>query len=225
MTRCTAGSGEQPRSDVACSDHLRNLRAVLVESDNILGPRHRAGSDAILIGANTIRRDSPRLLVNSPERRATREERGLPAYPLKVTVTASGDLSPDLKCWHHGGAKLVYCSDSALEKLTERLGDLADIVSLGPALNFGALLDDLGQRGVGRLMVEGGGKIHTQFLTQDLADEIHIAIAPFLIGDPTAPRFVNPELPQRPANRMTLTETRAIGDIALLRYEVRDKRR
>lgn len=56
----------------------------------------RAESDAILIGATTLRRDNPRLLVNSPERRAERMARGLPAYPLKVTVTASGDLSPDL---------------------------------------------------------------------------------------------------------------------------------
>src|SRR5262245_44525017 len=41
----------------------------------------RAECDAIMIGANTLRRDNPRLLVNSPERRAAREARGLPAYP------------------------------------------------------------------------------------------------------------------------------------------------
>jgi 5-amino-6-(5-phosphoribosylamino)uracil reductase len=41
-------------------------------------------------------------------------------------------------------------------------------------------------------MVEGGGQIHTQFLTQDLANEIHPAVAPFLVGDPAAPQFVNP---------------------------------
>jgi 5-amino-6-(5-phosphoribosylamino)uracil reductase len=89
----------------------------------------RAQSDAILIGATTLRRDNPRLLVNSPQRRAAREARGLPAYPLKVTVTASGDLSPDLKFWHHGGAKLVYCPYPALARLTDQLGKLAEVVA------------------------------------------------------------------------------------------------
>ena len=68
----------------------------------------RAESDAILVGATTLRRDDPRLLVNSPARRAAREARGRPAYPLKVTVTGSGDLDPGLRFWHHGGGKLVY---------------------------------------------------------------------------------------------------------------------
>jgi riboflavin-specific deaminase-like protein len=179
----------------------------------------RAESDAILIGATTLRRDNPRLLVNSAERRAAREARGLPAYPLKVTVTASGDLDPGLKFWHHGAAKVVYCPDSAVRLLRDRLANLADVVGLGEPLAFGAMLDDLAGRGVRQLMVEGGSTIHTQFLTAGLVDEIHLAVAPFFVGDPGAPRFVNPgAFPFDSAHRMVLTEARAIGDIALLRY-------
>lgn len=179
----------------------------------------RAESDAILIGATTLRRDNPRLLVNSLERRAQRLARGLPAYPLKVTVTASGDLSPDLKFWHHGDAKLVYCPSPVVPELADRLGDLAEVVGLGETPDLGAMLDDLGRRSIRRLMVEGGGEIHTQFLTAGLADEIHLAIAPFFVGEAAAPRFVNPStFPNGPAKPMTLAEVRAVGDVALLRY-------
>jgi len=179
----------------------------------------RAESDAILIGAVTLRRDNPRLLVNSAERRAEREKRGLPIYPLKVTVTASGDLDRGLKFWHHGGSKLVYAPDSVAVKVRERLGDLAEIASLGEALDFTALLDDLGARGIHRLMVEGGGSVHTQFLAAGLADEIQLAVAPFFIGDPAAPRFVNPAVfPDGPGRRMVLADVQAVGDIAVLRY-------
>lgn len=184
----------------------------------------RGECDAILIGATTLRRDNPRLLVNSAERRAAREARGLPPHPLKITITASGDLDPDLKFWHHGGDKLVYCPDAAVPKLREHLGDLTDIAGLGTDIDLGAMLDDLGRRGIGRLMVEGGGTIHTQFLAAGLADEIHLAIAPFFVGDAGAPRFVYPgDFPYGPGNPMRLAEVRAIGDVALLRYLPKEK--
>jgi len=183
----------------------------------------RAGCDAILIGANTLRRDNPRLLVNAPERRAERQARNLPPYPLKVTLTAGGDLDPGLRFWHHGGGKLVYTSDDAAPTLKERLGDLAEVVGLGATLELTAVLDDLGERNIGRLMVEGGGTIHTQFLTAGLADEIHLAIAPFFVGDPAAPRFVNSgTFPHDPDHRMSLVEVKALGDVAFLRYLAKD---
>jgi 5-amino-6-(5-phosphoribosylamino)uracil reductase len=179
----------------------------------------RASCDAILIGASTMRKDNPRLLVNSPDRRAYREARGLPPYPLKVTMTASGDLDPSLKFWHFGGAKLVYCASSAADKLRYRLGDLAEVCDVGESVDVSSILDDLGARGIRRLMVEGGGTIHTQFLQADLVDEIHLAVAPFFLGDPTAPRFVNSGVfPDGPRRRMHLVEVSMIGDVALLRY-------
>lgn len=184
----------------------------------------RAECDAILIGATTLRRDNPRLLVNSAERRAAREARGLPPYPLKITVTASGDLDASYKFWHHGGGKLVYCPDSVVAKLREQLGDLAEVAGLGETVDFGALLDDLAARGIGRLMVEGGSAIHTQFLTAGLADEVQLAIAPFFVGDASAPRFVEPgHFLSDAAHRMTLADVRPVGDVALLRFLLSDR--
>ena len=54
----------------------------------------RAAADAILVGAGTIRADNPRLLVRDPARVARRMAAGLPPHPLRVTVTATGDLDP-----------------------------------------------------------------------------------------------------------------------------------
>ncbi|MEV8606639.1 dihydrofolate reductase family protein [Amycolatopsis sp. NPDC051373] len=133
-----------------------------------------------------------------------------------MTVTASGDVDPEWKFWHHGGEKLVFTTESGAPTARERLGQLPEVVALGPQVDFGALLDDLGSRGVRRLMVEGGGQIHTAFLSQSLADEIHLAIAPLVVGAAAAPRFL---LPARyPGARMKLLDTRAIGDVVLIRY-------
>ncbi|GGV43707.1 hypothetical protein GCM10010495_71660 [Kitasatospora herbaricolor] len=179
----------------------------------------RADSDAILVGGNTLRADNPRLLVNDPGRRAARVTDGRPAYPLKVTLSASGALDADLRFWHTGGGKVAYTTEAGARRLRPALDGLAEVVALGAEVGLGAVLDDLGARGVRRLMVEGGGSVHTQFLAQGLADELQLVVAPLLVGQAAAPRFVHPAaFPGGPARRMRLLEARTVGDVVLLRY-------
>ncbi|WP_324194008.1 RibD family protein [Nocardia blacklockiae] len=164
--------------------HLSNAR----DFDRV--DQVRAESDAILIGAETLRRDNPRLIIKSEARRAARIAAGKPGHLLKVVVTASGDLDPAAKFWHHGVEEqrpIVYTTDGGAEKLRDRLGELATVVSLGKEVDFGALLDDLGNRGIRQLMIEGGTSIHTAVLSAGLADELHVAVAPLLIGETDAP--------------------------------------
>ncbi|MGW6642170.1 dihydrofolate reductase family protein [Streptomyces iakyrus] len=177
----------------------------------------RAGVDAILIGAGTIRADNPRLLVNSEERRAARRAAGKPEYPLKVTVSGSGDLDPDARFWHTGGEKLLCTTDRGAER-ARALGLATDVVPLGARLDWRRLLTHLHDvRGVRRLMVEGGGLIHTQLLTQGLADELQLVLAPLFVGDPGAPRLFGPGGYQ--GGRLRLLESRRIEDVVLMRYE------
>lgn len=180
----------------------------------------RAGVDAILVGANTVRSDNPRLLIRSPELRRERESRGLPADPMKVTITGSGKLEPSANFFTLGdGPKLVYALTPSVVPLTERLGSAALVVDAGDPLDVAGLLADLTSRGVRRLMVEGGGAIHTLFLSAGLVDELQLVIAPVFVADPQAPRLVNPGTF---SGRLTLAEVRQIGDCALLRYLPKD---
>jgi 5-amino-6-(5-phosphoribosylamino)uracil reductase len=87
-----------------------------------------------------------------------------------------------------------------------------------------ALSQDLHDRGVGRLMVEGGGTIHTQFLTEGLADELQLVVAPFFVGDSRARRFVDDgRFPFHAGRRAELADVRRLGEVVLLRYALSDR--
>jgi 5-amino-6-(5-phosphoribosylamino)uracil reductase len=183
----------------------------------------RAGVDAILVGAATIRRDNPRLLIRSADRQQQRLRRGMAAHPMKVTLTGSGDLDVTARFFTSGDSeKLVYACDAAVPASRGALENVATVVAAGDPIDLVAVLDDLSKRKVERLMVEGGGTVHTQFLSAGLVDEIQVVIAPFFIGDRAAPRFVHPgRFPQGAQCPLTLAETRQMGDVVLLRYLAR----
>jgi 5-amino-6-(5-phosphoribosylamino)uracil reductase len=180
----------------------------------------RASSDAILVGAATVRIDNPRLLVRSQERRDERTARGLPPSPIKVTVTERMELDPGADFFTAGEIeKLVYCASPCVVDARAQLGTVATVLDGGRRVKMRHLTEDLCERGVQRLMVEGGGTVHTQFLTGDLVDELQLVVAPFFVGDSRATRFVSDgHFPWNPRRRARLAQVRQIGDVVLLRY-------
>jgi riboflavin-specific deaminase-like protein len=180
----------------------------------------RAGCDAILVGAGTIRRDNPRLLVRSAARRAARLARGLTPSPVKVTLTRGGDLDPAARFFTTGdAARLVYAPAGAAGRAQTRLAGVATVIDAGRQVTADAVLADLAGRGIRRLLVEGGASLHTLFLAAGAVDELQLAIAPFFVGDPAAPRFAaGGPFPHDPAHPMELAEVRPVGNVVLLRY-------
>jgi 5-amino-6-(5-phosphoribosylamino)uracil reductase len=181
----------------------------------------RAQADAIMVGAGTVRRDDPRLLIRSPERRAARAAAGLPEHPAGVTLTASGDLDPGARFFNGpaGVQRLVYCPAPLAAKLKIMLNDLAQVIPIPPPLGLGAVLTDLARRGVHRLLVEGGAQLGRQFLVDGLVDELELAVAPFFVGAAAAPRFAGPAVyPHGPGRPMRLAGVRRLDDIVLLKY-------
>jgi 5-amino-6-(5-phosphoribosylamino)uracil reductase len=225
-----------------CLDDASGTRLILSnDADLDRVDEVRAGCDAILVGAGTIRRDNPALLVRSPARRAARVARGQPPSPARVTLTGGGGLDPAARLFGAGeGVRLVYVPAEAADQVAGLLAAAAGAASAagtgtvevvtasdpaGPGqVSLAALLADLAARGVQRLMVEGGGTVLTQFLAAGLADELHLAVAPVFVGDPDAPRLAarsplyGEPGPGAAPGRLHLAEMRLIGDVVLLRY-------
>jgi len=180
----------------------------------------RAAADAILVGAGTVRADNPRLLVRDPVRSARREAEGRPPHPLRVTLTATGDLDPAARFFAGPGTPLVYCPSTAAPATANGLGDKATVIDLGAELSLGAVLKDLyAERTVATVLIEGGSRILGDALAGGLADELRLAVAPFFVADPAAPRFALPGPCPRPvAHPMSLLSVRRVGEVAVLHY-------
>lgn len=182
----------------------------------------RASCDAILVGAETVRRDDPRLRIRSPDRRAARVAEGLPADPLRVTVTATGRLDRSARFFGGGPeTALVYAPAGVVPATRDAVADVATVVGPGEPVELGAVLADLAGRGVRRLLVEGGGRLLARFLTEELVDELQLVIAPFFVGDPAAPRVAGAGRFPHDADRpMELVESRRLDDRVLLVYRL-----
>lgn len=180
----------------------------------------RAAADAILVGAGTIRADNPRLLVRDPARVAAREAAGKPPHPLRVTLTATGSLDPAARFFSGPGTPVVYCAAAAIPAARRNLRDRAAVIDAGPELSLAAVLQDLQEeRAVATVLIEGGSRILRDALAGGLADELRLAIAPFFVADPAAPRFALPAPRADTAARpMELLSVHRAGAVAVLRY-------
>jgi diaminohydroxyphosphoribosylaminopyrimidine deaminase/5-amino-6-(5-phosphoribosylamino)uracil reductase len=119
-------------------------------------------SDAILIGAETARRDNPQLTV-----RLSGKPRGK-IQPLRIVLTRSGKLPRSLHLFtdRHRDCTQVFRHQS-----------LADVLA------------ELGTQQITHVLIEGGGRVLTEAFRHNLVNEVAFFIAPALMG--TAPRALH----------------------------------
>src|SRR6478752_10414167 len=122
------------------------------ESSRARAHQLRAFVDAIIVGAETVRRDNPRLTVRKGPRRI---------QPWRVILTKSGRLPQNATIFRDSEKQrtLVYRNRS-----------------------LRAVLRDLGRREITSVLIEGGGDVLSQALDQRLIDKVQIYIAPIFNG-------------------------------------------
>lgn len=139
--------------------------------------RLRAVHDAILVGAETLRRDNPSLLIRDESVRHDRVAWGLRPDIAKVTLTMSGDLSPALRFFTIGDADRYVFSLNDIPDLK----DIATVISTSAPISAGFLVTQLEKRGINSLFVEGGVRTLGMFLAEGMADTLRLAVNPALI--------------------------------------------
>ena len=142
--------------------------------------RLRASHDAILAGAETLRRDDPALLLRDAAARELRRARGMRPDLTKVTLTHSGRLSPSMRFFTEGDADRYVFSEKDLPELK----GVAEVISSDSSITASAIVTELEKRGVERLLVEGGASVLRMFLAEGMADTVRRAVNPQLTLGP-----------------------------------------
>jgi 2,5-diamino-6-(ribosylamino)-4(3H)-pyrimidinone 5'-phosphate reductase len=159
--------------------------------------RLRAEVDAVMVGGHTLLREDPRLTVRDPALAEQRRRDGREPQPMKVAAVSRIDppggpdaLPTESRFLADGGATVrIYTttrSDPAAIAWLEAQGARVTVHDTR-RVDLEALLVDLADDGIGRLLVEGGGTIVASLLASGLVDGIELAVAPVIFGGETAP--------------------------------------
>ena len=137
--------------------------------------RMRALCDAVMVGAETVASDDPRLTA----RQAAGDN------PLRIILDPHRRLAAS-----HGvfsdreAATLLICDEARVANAGERTGE-AEVLGVplhGGRFDLEALMHAIHSRGVVSVFVEGGGQTVSAFLEAGLLDRLQVAVAPVMTG-------------------------------------------
>lgn len=181
----------------------------------------RAKCDAILIGAQTVRRDNPSLVLRSEELRRLRLAENKQADIIKVVVSGNCNLSPELRFFTEGGdnvSKIIITrEDTPAEKILA-LSPVATIILL-PKITASAIATSLAKEGIDSLLVEGGAQTLKMFIDENMLDRMRLAISPVTVNEANAPRL--PYFGSMPfEDKCTIKKARKVGKMTVYDYEI-----
>jgi len=133
--------------------------------------RLRASVDAVVVGIGTALADDPQLTVRRVAGR----------NPARVVIDPEGQLPPSARCLVEDGARrlLVRASKAAS---CPRGVEVVTIDAVGKPLCPTAIVEALFERGLRRLLIEGGARTISQFIDAGTVDRLHVLVAPLIIG-------------------------------------------
>ncbi|MCH7996979.1 MAG: bifunctional diaminohydroxyphosphoribosylaminopyrimidine deaminase/5-amino-6-(5-phosphoribosylamino)uracil reductase RibD [Chloroflexi bacterium] len=144
-------------------------------------------ADVVMVGANTVEMDNPRLTVRDSQGAAAARQ------PARVVVDSRGRVSPDSLMFRQPGCSMVAVCEIELpsrKRMREVGVEVLVAPRKGPGVDLAALLALLGQRNYTHVLVEGGGTLLGAFFDEGLVDKVVAFVAPAIIGGKDTPSAV-----------------------------------
>ncbi len=179
------------------------------EEDGQRVHRLRGRVDAILVGVGTVLKDDPKL---------TAKPEVADRNPLRIVLDSDGRTPAGARVLDGQAPTLIVTSEAC-----ERTFARAEVLRCGKEeVDLGALLDRLGGRGIGTLLVEGGSTVIWSFLRAGLVDELKVFVGSLVLGGRSAPTLAGGQgvASLSESIRLSLDRSERLGDGIVLEYSV-----
>jgi len=180
--------------------------------------RLRKEMDAIMVGINTVLADDPRLTVH-------KISANLNDNPVRVVVDSKARTPIEYRILNHEAHTVIAVSNEApLEKINAlEADDKAEVIVCGDEqVDLTCLMDELGNRGIKTLMLEGGSTLNYSMLHAGLVNEVMVCIAPMIAGGTRAKTLVDGDGVEymKDAFRLKFKKSYNLGEDLIVDYEV-----
>jgi riboflavin biosynthesis pyrimidine reductase len=147
----------------------------------------RYAADVVLVGAETVRVENYSGAQVPVADRSARQRRGQAEVPPIAVVTRTGNLDPEARFFTHTEVPpLILTSADSVDATRRRLGAAAEVLNAsGPdsgEADPATLLKVLADRGLFRVLTEGGPRVLSLLIENGLLDELCLTIAPIIVG-------------------------------------------
>jgi diaminohydroxyphosphoribosylaminopyrimidine deaminase/5-amino-6-(5-phosphoribosylamino)uracil reductase len=168
------------------------------------GHAWRARACAVLTGIGTVKDDDPELTVREVE---------TPRQPLRVVIDSRLETPLGAKVLRNGALIATAIKDpERIEAFRKKGAETVVLPNAAGKVELGALMQELGQRGINELHVEAGFRLNGSLLREGFVDELVIYLAPHVIGDAARGMFDLPPLTDLSDRReLKIRDVRMVG--------------
>jgi riboflavin biosynthesis pyrimidine reductase len=192
-------------------------KAISSDSDQMLLGYLRRQADAVMVGATTIQAEGYGPVHLPDDAQARRVSAGYAATPPLVIVTAHAKLPLTSKIFSGDGPRPIVATLRASAAAAGELREVADVIVVGDnAIEPATIIAALGERGLRRVLCEGGPFLLSTLIEQDLVDDMCLTVSPYLAGSqPTTPQ---PASARAAPTRLRLRHVLTHDSLLYLRY-------
>lgn len=171
----------------------------------------RNSVDAILVGIGTIINDNPKLTVKEEFVKNAKN-------PIRVVIDSQCRIPLNSYALDGKAKTIIFCTEGNKKKLKN-----AEVIVCGKEkVDLRKMLKILKEKGVKKLLVEGGSTVIWEFLKEKLANELNVFVGSVVIGGKNSPTIADGEGVKNFEEiiKLKLISVKKLGDGVLLRYMV-----
>jgi 2,5-diamino-6-(ribosylamino)-4(3H)-pyrimidinone 5'-phosphate reductase len=179
-------------ADGKISTRKRERMALGSRIDRDMMDRLRSRVDAVIIGAGTLTVDGfPLIVRNSEIRKILSKKRPLP-HPVNVILSRKLDIPVRRPIfWYENIQRIIFTTRAAKKERCKRFEKYCEVVVLPTRNYLKRAMEILFERGMKKVLVEGGGELNYTFFKEKLVDELYLTVTPRIIGGSGAPTLVD----------------------------------